>query len=89
MVALSIKLPEELADASKKVAEKLGVSRTELIRQALAHELASIKAEWEREAMVKSFAAMKNHTVYQAEAEQLDQGLSEKIPAEGDNWWMG
>lgn len=89
MVALSIKLPEELAEASKNIAEKLGVSRTELIRIALAHELESIKAKWEREQMIKSFSAMKSHASYQAEVERFDQELPEEIPAEGDKWWMG
>ena len=38
MIALSIKLTEELDKTSRKLARKLGISRSELIRQALANE---------------------------------------------------
>ena len=35
MRAISLKLPEELLEASSRVAEALGLSRTEYIRQAI------------------------------------------------------
>lgn len=39
MIALSIKLPDALAEASRVTARKLGMTRSEFIRQALAHEI--------------------------------------------------
>jgi len=38
MAAISLHLPDDLALESKQVAERIGVSRTELIRQALRHD---------------------------------------------------
>jgi len=40
LTAISLKLPNELARKSTKAAEKMGISRAELIRVALEHELA-------------------------------------------------
>jgi len=85
MAAISLHLPDELARESKQVAEKIGVSRTELIRQALRHELDSIEARFEREAM-----AMRADTSYQQISEAIDEGLAEKVAEEADDaWWKG
>ena len=48
MAAISLKLSDELAQQSTKAAEKIGISRTELIRVALEHELAVINKRLER-----------------------------------------
>lgn len=41
MAAISLKLPEDLARTSKEIAEKIGLTRAELIRQALHVSLAA------------------------------------------------
>lgn len=87
MVAISLKLPEKLARESKAVAAKLGISRTELIRTALVHELARIQARLEREAMAKSFRAMQRDADYLAEEEAIDAALDTRLPREKDRWW--
>ncbi len=48
MTAISLKLPDDLAQESKSIADKIGISRTELIRQALRHELDKIEAQLEQ-----------------------------------------
>ena len=58
MVALSIKLPKDLAEMSGQVARRLGITRSELIRQALVHEIEQVKARLERGAMAASLRAM-------------------------------
>jgi metal-responsive CopG/Arc/MetJ family transcriptional regulator len=50
MSTLNIELHDELARASEEVAERLGVSRSELIRRALARELDMIRSTQERTA---------------------------------------
>jgi predicted transcriptional regulator len=37
MIAISLKLPDDLAEASTKLADQIGITRTELIRRALRH----------------------------------------------------
>jgi len=90
MAAISLHLPDELAQESKQVAEKIGVSRTELIRQALRHELDSIEARFEREAMAAALDTMRSDTSYQQISEAIDEGLAEKVAEEADEaWWKG
>ncbi|HHH46906.1 MAG TPA: ribbon-helix-helix protein, CopG family [Thiotrichales bacterium] len=89
MAAISLKLPDDLARESKRVAERLGISRTELIRRALRHELAAIEARLEREAMAAAFSAMREDPRYREHAEELDEGLSESMAAEPEGWWRG
>lgn len=90
MAAISLHLPDDLARESKQVAERIGVSRTELIRQALRHELDSIEARFEREAMAAAFVSMQTDTSYQQISEAIDEGLAEKVAEEADDaWWRG
>ena len=89
MTAISLKLPDELAQQSTRVAERLGISRTELIRVALEHELADINRRMEREEMAKAFEAMREDPDYERESELLDQGVMESLPDEPENWWQG
>ena len=87
MSALSIELPDELADTSLAVAQRLGLSQSELVRRALVNELEKIQSDWELDAMVASFEAMKRDPAYLAEAEELDTGLETSLPEEADEWW--
>lgn len=89
MTAISLKLPDELARQSTKAAEELGISRTELIRVALEHELADISRRLERADMAKAFEAMRQDPDYERESATLDQGLMEDLPNEPENWWRG
>ena len=89
MTAISLKLPDELARKSTKAAEKMGISRAELIRVALEHELADIGKRLERADMVKAVEAMREDPDYQRESTSLDQGLMEDLPNEPENWWQG
>ena len=89
MAAISLKLPDKLAQQSAKAAEKIGISRTELIRIALEHELAAINKRLEREDMAKAFEAMREDSDYERESTDLDQGLMERMPNEPENWWQG
>ena len=89
MTAISLKLPDELARKSTKAAEKMGISRAELIRVALEHELADIGKRLERADMVKAVEAMREDPDYQRESTSLDLGLMEDLPNEPENWWQG
>ena len=89
MAAISLKLSDELAQQSAKAAEKIGISRTELIRIALEHELAAINKRLEREDMAKAFKAMREDSDYERESAILDQGLMDSLPNEPENWWQG
>jgi metal-responsive CopG/Arc/MetJ family transcriptional regulator len=89
MAAISLKLPDELAQQSAKAAARIGISRTELIRIALEHELAAINKRLEREEMAKAFEAMREDSDYERESAILDQGLMDGLPNEPENWWQG
>src|SRR5579872_4953220 len=73
MTALSLHLPDKLAQASTEAAYSLGISRTEFIRQAIEHELKNLRIQQELEAIVKSFASMKKHPDYLKEMEEIDE----------------
>ena len=88
MTAISLKLPDELARQSTKAAEKMGISRTELIRVALEHELADISKRLERADMAKAFEAMRKDSEYERESGILEQGLMEQLPNESEYWWQ-
>jgi metal-responsive CopG/Arc/MetJ family transcriptional regulator len=89
MTAISLNLPDELARKSTQAAEKLGISRAELIYVALDHELAAISKQLERADMVKALKAMREDPGYARESAALDQELIEDLPNEQENWWQG
>jgi metal-responsive CopG/Arc/MetJ family transcriptional regulator len=86
MIALSIKLPEELAERSRRVARKLGITRSELIRQALIHEIDQVQAGLERRAMAQSLQALAEAA---DEIEALDRAFDETLPEDKEGWWNG
>lgn len=87
MAALSLILPDKLAEASQKAARKLGVSRTQFIRQAIVHELQNLQAQLELESMAKSFSAMKKHSDYLQEMNEIDKVFSTDLPNDKEQWW--
>ena len=89
MTAISLKLPDDLARESKSIADSIGISRTELIRRALRHELNEVKSQLEREAMAHALELMRDDPAYQLESEELDAGLDEVLPGEEEGWWKG
>lgn len=89
MASISLKLPAELAQESKLIANKIGISRTEFIRQAIRHEVKEIKAHYEREAMKEALTVMRADTVYLQETESICEDLQEKLPEDSENWWQG
>lgn len=89
MASISLHLPDDLALESAQVAERLGLSRTELIRQAIRHELDAIAARLEREAMAAALARMQGDETYRLDSEALDAGLEDRVAEEPDAWWRG
>jgi metal-responsive CopG/Arc/MetJ family transcriptional regulator len=87
MTTLSVILPDNLARASREAAQKLGMSRTQFIRQALIHEIENIQSKLEEEAIIKSIIAMKTSEGYLKESEEITQGLNSKLPKDKDEWW--
>lgn len=90
MTALSIHLPESLAKASQEIAEQMGISRTQFIRQALAHEIEQYYSEREQNEMVKSFKAMRKRASGHQVIEDFDEGFGdEQLPEDEEDWWTG
>ncbi len=89
MAAISLKLPDDLALESKEIAEKIGITRTELIRQALRHELDQIEAQLEKDAMARALQAMRTDPVYLQDSEALDSSLAGDLREEPEDWWKG
>ncbi|MBX9587143.1 MAG: ribbon-helix-helix protein, CopG family [Gammaproteobacteria bacterium] len=87
MTALSITLPGRLAAESARLAERMGISRTEFIRVAVKHEVARIEKEMMLRSMVKSFQAMRKDKHYITESEALDEGFSGEKIEDRDDWW--
>lgn len=89
MAAISLNLPDDLARESKQMADSIGISRTELIRRALRHELDDIRAQLERQAMAQAMAKMRDDPDYLRDSEELDGLSGEILPEEADGWWQG
>ena len=87
MAAISIALPDSLANMSQVIAKKLHISRAQLIRVALEHEIQAYLKRQEQEELVKSFNAMKKHEGYLKESEAIMTGLNVDYNEEGESWW--
>jgi predicted transcriptional regulator len=85
MIAISLKLPDDLAEASTKLADQIGITRTELIRRALRHELERIQRQQEQTAMAASFRAMGKSDTYLEETRLLDEGFAERFTEIADD----
>jgi len=85
MIAISLKLPDDLAEASTKLADQIGITRTELIRRALRHELERIQRQQEQTAMAASFRAMRDSDTYLKETRLLDEGFAERFAEIADD----
>jgi hypothetical protein len=89
MADIYLTLPDELLHRCSKSAEALGISPTDLIRMALAHELAGSNRRMERAAMAKALQAMHGDPDYEQECAALDQGIVVGLPDEAEKWWQG
>ena len=72
--------------AQQEVASKMGISRTEFIRKAVAHELKHFQEQLEEKAMVNSMKAMKESKSYQKEADDIIEGFSNDLPGDKNEW---
>lgn len=64
MAAVLINLPESIKKDSTKVAKRLGVSRTEFIKQAIIHELDNFKRKTEEAKIARVFQSMRKSKSY-------------------------
>ena len=88
MTAISINIPEALAQASQEAAQQLGISRNQFIRLAIAHELKQLRAQQEQQAMAKAFKIMESSPDYLTESQEIDKNLNTILPDEDEeNWW--
>ena len=87
MMAISLKLPDELVKESTRLADRLGITRAEFIRQAVRHELLRLQRQPEQLAMASSLRAMAQDPTYRKESEALDSELAEALPEEAEAWW--
>ncbi len=88
MKSLLLSFPEILISKSDDAANKLGVSRSEFIRQAVIHELEKLTKRTKENNIISSFEAMKKSDIYSKESNLLDDGLAENIDIdEEDVWW--
>ena len=88
MKSLLLSFPEILISKSDDAANKLGVSRSEFIRQAVIHELEKLTKRTKENNIISSFEAIKKSKSYSKEGKILDDNLSECINIdEEDEWW--
>jgi len=84
---LSINLPDQLAKASQEAAKRMGLSRTEFIRQAIAHEIAQFEANLEEKEIASAMLAMKKAKHYLNESNEIMNGFSDELPKDKKEWW--
>ena len=87
IATLSIVLSDPLARESQKAAKRLGISRTQFIRVAIAHELAQVKQTLEQAEMIQCFSAMKQNETYLQEVEKIDHEFAADLPDDSEEWW--
>jgi predicted transcriptional regulator len=87
MRTFSITLPNDLADSSQKIAESIGLTRAQFIREAISHELQRVERQTTLEAMVDSFDAMRKNKQYLEESKEIEQGFAPDLLDEKDEWW--
>jgi metal-responsive CopG/Arc/MetJ family transcriptional regulator len=87
MTTLSINLPDTIAKASQEAANKMGISRTEFIRRAVAHELKHFQKTLEEKEIVVSMIAMKESKIYLEEIDYITKGFSRDLSEDRNGWW--
>ena len=84
MMAISLKLPDELVKESTRLADRLGITRAEFIRQAVRHEHLRLQCQPEQLAMASSLRSMAQDPAYRKESEALDSELAAALPEEAE-----
>lgn len=88
MTAISIHLPDQMAQASLQFAKQLHMSRAEFIRTAIEHEIKRLLALKEQIAMAKAFVALGKNKDYLRESDEIMDGLNDPVDTdEEDEWW--
>jgi metal-responsive CopG/Arc/MetJ family transcriptional regulator len=86
MTALSIIIPDALAQDSTLIAKKMHISRSQFIRLAIENEVKAYQVKREQQAMLAGFRAIKRHATYLEEIDELEQ-LDVKLKDEDEAWW--
>jgi metal-responsive CopG/Arc/MetJ family transcriptional regulator len=86
MTALSIIVPDELAENSSLIAKKMHISRSQFIRLAIENEIKAYRLMREQQDMVVGFRALKQQVSYLDEMSDLEQ-LDVNLKDEGESWW--
>lgn len=86
MTALSIVVPDKLAEDSSLIAKKMHISRSQFIRLAIENEIKAYRLMREQQDMVVGFRALKQQASYLDEMNELEQ-LDVNLKDEGEFWW--
>jgi len=86
MTALSIIVPDELAEDSSFIAKEMHISRSQFIRLAIENEIKAYKLVREQQDMVFGFKALKQQESYLEEINDIEQ-LDINLKDEGEFWW--
>ncbi len=86
MTALSIVVPDTLAEDSSFIAKKMHISRSQFIRLAIENEIKAYRLMREQQNMVAGFRALKQQASYLDEMNLLEQ-LDVNLKDEGEFWW--
>lgn len=86
MTALSIVVPDELAQDSSLIAKEMHISRSQFIRLAIENEIRAYRLMREQQDMVVGFRALKQQASYLDEMNDLEQ-LDVNLKDEGNFWW--
>jgi len=85
MTALSIIIPDALAQDSSWIAKKMHISRSQFIRLAIENEIKAYRLKKEQQAMIAGFKALKQQAGYLEEINEFEQ-LDVDLKDEGE-WW--
>ena len=86
MTALSIVIPDVLAQDSSWIAKKMHISRSQFIRLAIENEIKAYRLRREQQDMVAGFKAVKQQAGYLDEMNDLEL-LDVNLKDEGEFWW--
>jgi len=86
MTALSIVIPDELAQDSSVIAKKMHISRSQFIRLAIKNEINAYRLMRAQQAMVDGFKTLKQKESYCDEISDIEQ-LDVHLQDDGELWW--
>lgn len=82
MQAVSIKLPDELLGRSTRLAESLEITRSDLIRQALEHEIIRQEKKLIQQKLREASKVLASSEIEAWAELDTDLGIDEEAP-----WW--